>query len=96
MRATMSKLFVKAAGFVLAAAAVPAVAQTPGVKYPGGKPVEITVMFGAGSAADVRDIHQELALIHRIRVPGRERGDGRERIRHLRCGIRPGTFQLRS
>ena len=71
MRATMSKLFVKAAGFVLAAAAVPAVAQTPGVQYPGGKPVEITVMFGAGSAADVtaRYLADGMAKLLAVPVP---------------------------
>jgi putative tricarboxylic transport membrane protein len=35
----------------LVAVAVPAIAQQPA--FPGGRPIEMTVMFGAGSAADV-------------------------------------------
>jgi tripartite-type tricarboxylate transporter receptor subunit TctC len=61
MRASASKSLFKAATFVLVAGAagvwivgsIAALAESPAAKYPGGKPVELTVMFGAGSAADV-------------------------------------------
>src|SRR5438477_6360782 len=51
----------------LAAFAVPAAAQ----QYPGGKPIEMTVMFGAGSAADVtaRHLADGMAKIMGVPIP---------------------------
>src|SRR5437762_10750437 len=42
-----------AAALLLASAFTPALAE----QFPGGKPIEMTVMFGAGSAADVTARH---------------------------------------
>jgi tripartite-type tricarboxylate transporter receptor subunit TctC len=53
-----------AIGFVLCAAA-PAAAQ----QYPGGKPVEMTVMFGAGSAADVTARYLADGMAKALNVP---------------------------
>jgi tripartite-type tricarboxylate transporter receptor subunit TctC len=53
MRTIMRNVLIAAGAALLAQGAVtPALAQT-GRDFPGGKPVEMTVMFGAGSAADV-------------------------------------------
>src|SRR5713101_6073666 len=50
MRTIMRSRFTGvAAALVLMSAAAPVQAQ----QFPGGKPIEMTVMFGAGSAADV-------------------------------------------
>src|ERR1700716_1834631 len=70
MRATMST-FLKVAAFVLGAGAVPALAQPAAAQYPGGKPVEMTVMFGAGSAADVtaRYLADGMAKLLGVAVP---------------------------
>ena len=71
MRATMSTFFSKVAAFVLAASAIPAGAQSPAVQYPGGRPVEMTVMFEAGSAADVtaRYLADGMAKLLGVPVP---------------------------
>jgi tripartite-type tricarboxylate transporter receptor subunit TctC len=71
MRAILSKLSVKAAVFILTAGAVSAVAHPVGPPYPNGKPVEITVMFGAGSAADVtaRYLADGMAKLLGVPVP---------------------------
>lgn len=72
MRAIMSKLLsIKAAAFVLAVGALPATAQPFAGQYPGGKPVEMTVMFGAGSAADVtaRYLADGIAKLLAVPVP---------------------------
>lgn len=53
-----------AIGFVLCAA-IPAAAQ----QYPGGKPVEMTVMFGAGSAADVTARYLADGMAKALNVP---------------------------
>jgi tripartite-type tricarboxylate transporter receptor subunit TctC len=53
MRTIMRSTFIDAsAALLLLATAAPALAQQPAPSYP-GKPIEMTVMFGAGSAADV-------------------------------------------
>src|ERR1700730_10972984 len=46
-----NRSFFKVTAFLLAAGALPATARAD--QYPGGRPIEMTVMFGAGSAADV-------------------------------------------
>ena len=78
MRTIMQSRFIDAAcAIVLAAAVVPANAQPLPVSrpvelaYPGGKPVEMTVMFGAGSAADVtaRYLADGMARLMGVPVP---------------------------
>src|SRR4051794_26881921 len=74
MRATTSTLFIKVAAFFLVAGAVAAVtaaAQPGAAQYPGSKPVEMTVMFGAGSAADVtaRYLADGMARLLGVPVP---------------------------
>ncbi|MGH7490025.1 MAG: tripartite tricarboxylate transporter substrate binding protein, partial [bacterium] len=61
----------------LQAAAAPAVAQS-GRDFPGGKPVEMTVMFGAGSAADVtaRYLADGMAKLLGVPVPVMNRTGG--------------------
>src|SRR5947208_14843718 len=53
--------------FMVAAVATPAAAQ----QYPGGKPIEMTVMFGAGSAADVtaRQLAEGMAKLLAAPIP---------------------------
>src|SRR5580692_2857418 len=46
-----NKFLIRVTAFLLAAGALPA--TTHADQYPGGRPIEMTVMFGAGSAADV-------------------------------------------
>jgi tripartite-type tricarboxylate transporter receptor subunit TctC len=54
MRTIMRSRFIDAgAALLLLATAAPALAQQPVLAFPAGKPIEMTVMFGAGSAADV-------------------------------------------
>jgi tripartite-type tricarboxylate transporter receptor subunit TctC len=68
MRTIMRNTFVDAtAAFFLIAAAAPAPAQ----QFPGGKPIEMTVMFGAGSAADVtaRYLADGMAKLLGVPVP---------------------------
>ena len=52
MRTIMRRTFFQPA-IVLLTVAAPALAEVPDLAFPGGKPIEMTVMFGAGSAADV-------------------------------------------
>jgi tripartite-type tricarboxylate transporter receptor subunit TctC len=52
MRTIMRHTFFRPA-IVLLMVATPVFADTPDLAFPGGKPIEMTVMFGAGSAADV-------------------------------------------
>jgi tripartite-type tricarboxylate transporter receptor subunit TctC len=52
MRTIVRKKFFEVAT-ALVVMATPALADSSDVQFPGGKPVEMTVMFGAGSAADV-------------------------------------------
>src|SRR4051794_32800623 len=51
--------------------ATPAAAESPDVQFPGGKPIEMTVMFGAGSAADVtaRYLAEGMARLLAVPVP---------------------------
>src|SRR5712691_6169003 len=68
MRTIMRKTFVDATATVfLIAASAPASAQ----QFPGGKPIEMTVMFGAGSAADVtaRYLADGMAKLLGVPVP---------------------------
>jgi len=78
MRTIMRRAFVVSiAAFLLIAAAAPASAQPIPVSrpvdqsFPGGKPIEMTVMFGAGSAADVtaRYLADGMAKILNVPVP---------------------------
>jgi tripartite-type tricarboxylate transporter receptor subunit TctC len=78
MRTIMRGAFVDTiAAFLLIAAAVPVLAQPIPVSrpvdqiFPGGKPVEMTVMFGAGSAADVtaRYLADGMARLLGVPVP---------------------------
>jgi putative tricarboxylic transport membrane protein len=71
MRTIMRSRFVDAsAALLLLATAAPALAQQPVLLYP-GKPVEMTVMFGAGSAADVtaRYLADGMARLLGVPVP---------------------------
>src|SRR3954462_14851905 len=56
---------VAAGGGLLLVPAAPAFAQ----QFPGGKPVEMTVMFGAGSAADVTARYLADGMAKRLNVP---------------------------
>lgn len=69
MRPILCKSFIKPIAFLLTAGAVPATALAD--QYPGGKPVEMTVMFGAGSAADVtaRYLADGMAKVLGVPVP---------------------------
>jgi len=78
MRTIMRTAFVDTiAAFLLIAAAAPALAQPIPVSrpvdqsFPGGKPIEMTVMFGAGSAADVtaRYLADGMARLLGVPVP---------------------------
>src|ERR1700731_4734332 len=70
MRTIMRNVFIDATTALLVIA-TPALAQLPDVQYPGGKPVEMTVMFGAGSAADVtaRYLADGMAKLLGVPVP---------------------------
>jgi tripartite-type tricarboxylate transporter receptor subunit TctC len=71
MRTIMRSAFIDAsAALLLLATAAPALAQQPAPSYP-GKPVEMTVMFGAGSAADVtaRYLADGMAKLLGVPVP---------------------------
>src|SRR5258708_37581073 len=68
MRTIMRGRFIDAvAALLLMTVAAPAFAQ----QFPGGKPVEMSVMFGAGSAADVtaRYLADGMAKILNVPVP---------------------------
>jgi tripartite-type tricarboxylate transporter receptor subunit TctC len=78
MRTIMRRAFVDSiAVLLLVAAAVPVLAQPIPVSrpvdqiFPGGKPIEMTVMFGAGSAADVtaRYLADGMARLLGVPVP---------------------------
>lgn len=77
MRTIMRRAFVDLiAAFLLMAGAAPALAQPipvsrPVESFPSGKPVEMTVMFGAGSAADVtaRYLADGMARLLGVPVP---------------------------
>ena len=57
MRTIMPKLLLRTTLFALTIGLVPASAQPLAHDYPGDRPIEMTVMFGAGSAADVTARH---------------------------------------
>src|SRR5260370_14669189 len=85
MRTIMRTAFVDSiAVFLLLAAAVPVLAQPIPVSrpvdqtFPGGKPIEMTVMFGAGSAADVtaRYLADGMAKLLGVPVPVMNRTGG--------------------
>jgi tripartite-type tricarboxylate transporter receptor subunit TctC len=61
--------FIKVTAFLLAAGALPAMTRAD--QYPGGKPIEMTVLFGAGSAADVtaRYLADGMAKLLGVPVP---------------------------
>src|SRR5713226_5665747 len=79
MRTIMPNTFIHAtAALLVIAAAAPALAQPLGQQFPGGKPVEMTVMFGAGSAADVtaRYLADGMAKLLGVPVPVMNRTGG--------------------
>ena len=95
MRTIMRTAFVDAiAAFLLIAAAAPVLAQPLPVSrpvdqiFPGGKPIEMTVMFGAGSAADVtaRYLADGMARLLGVPVPvvNRTGGGGAIGYSHVR------------
>ncbi|HEY7247370.1 MAG TPA: tripartite tricarboxylate transporter substrate binding protein [Xanthobacteraceae bacterium] len=69
MRLISYRSFINLIASVLAAGALPSMALSD--PYPGGKPVEMTVMFGAGSAADVtaRYLADGMAKVLGVPVP---------------------------
>jgi len=77
----------------LAAFAVPAAAQ----QYPAGRPIEMTVMFGAGSAADVTARHladgMAKALAAPVPVVNRTGGGGAAGYSHV-AQQRPDGFSI--
>jgi tripartite-type tricarboxylate transporter receptor subunit TctC len=68
MRTIMRNTFFEAATALLMLV-VPASAESPDTDFPGGKPVEMTVMFGAGSAADVTARFLADGMAKQLRVP---------------------------
>jgi tripartite-type tricarboxylate transporter receptor subunit TctC len=85
MRTIMRNTFIDAvAALLLTGAVAPALAQ----QFPGGKPVEMTVMFGAGSAADVtaRYLADGMATALGVPVPvvNRTGGGGAIGYSHVR------------
>jgi tripartite-type tricarboxylate transporter receptor subunit TctC len=95
MRTIMRRVFVDTiAVFLLLTTAVPALDQPIPVSrpvdqiFPGGKPVEMTVMFGAGSAADVtaRYLADGMAKLLGVPVPvvNRTGGGGAIGYSHVR------------
>jgi tripartite-type tricarboxylate transporter receptor subunit TctC len=64
-----NKFLIRVTAFLLAAGALPA--TTHADQYPGGRPIEMTVMFGAGSAADVtaRYLADGIAKLLGVPVP---------------------------
>ena len=65
MKITRMKIIATSAACVVGAIAIPAAAQ----QFPGGKPIEMTVMFGAGSAADVTARHLADGMAKDLGVP---------------------------
>ena len=74
MRNALSEATAALLLLMMAAAAAPTLAQ----QFPGGKPVEMTVMFGAGSAADVtaRYLADGMAKLLGVPVPVMNRTGG--------------------
>jgi putative tricarboxylic transport membrane protein len=69
---TRNTVVAASATFLIAMGAAAVAQQLPGANgYPGGKPVEMTVMFGAGSAADVtaRYLADGMARLLNVPVP---------------------------
>jgi tripartite-type tricarboxylate transporter receptor subunit TctC len=66
---SINKFSIQVTALFLAAAVVPGIAGVD--QYPGGKPIEMTVMFGAGSAADVtaRHLAEGMAKVLGVPVP---------------------------
>src|SRR5437868_4078379 len=64
---SINKSSIQVMALFLAAAVVPAIAGVD--QYPGGKPIEMTVMFGAGSAADVTARHLADGMAKVLGVP---------------------------
>jgi tripartite-type tricarboxylate transporter receptor subunit TctC len=62
---THTKIISLGAAVLFAAAALPATAQ----QYPGGRPIEMTVMFGAGSAADITARHLADGMARELATP---------------------------
>src|ERR1700732_4645853 len=71
-----NRSFFKVTAFLLAAGALPATARAD--QYPGGRPIEMTVMVGAGSAADVtaRYLADGMAKLLGVPVPVMNRTGG--------------------
>src|SRR5207244_7797744 len=66
MRSTQRTKIIAIAAVMMGAAAVaPATAQ----QFPGGRPIEMTVMFGAGSAADVTARHLADGMAKNLSAP---------------------------
>src|SRR5437867_4366765 len=89
MRTIMRNTLIDAsAALLLIATAAPGLAQQPGKQFPGGKPIEMTVMFGAGSAADVtaRYLADGMAKLLGVPVPvvNRTGGGGAIGYSHVR------------
>jgi tripartite-type tricarboxylate transporter receptor subunit TctC len=78
MRTIMRNAFIEATAALLVMAATPTLGQPLGQPFPGGKPVEMTVMFGAGSAADVtaRYLADGMAKLLGVPVPVMNRTGG--------------------
>jgi tripartite-type tricarboxylate transporter receptor subunit TctC len=89
MRTIMRNTLIDAsAALLLIATAAPGLAQQPAKQFPGGKPIEMTVMFGAGSAADVtaRYLADGMAKLLGVPVPvvNRTGGGGAIGYSHVR------------
>src|SRR5947209_10501749 len=84
MKITRMKIIATSAACVVGAIAIPAAAQ----QFPGGKPVEMTVMFGAGSAADVtaRYLGDGMAKVLGVPVPVVNRTGGGGAIGYSHVG----------
>jgi tripartite-type tricarboxylate transporter receptor subunit TctC len=66
MRSTTRAKIIAIATFLMGPAAVaPAIAQ----QFPGGRPIEMTVMFGAGSAADITARHLADGMARELAAP---------------------------
>jgi len=69
MRTIMPKLLLRTTLFALTIGLVPASAQPLAHDYPGDRPIEMTVMFGAGSAADVTARHLADGMARLLAAP---------------------------
>jgi tripartite-type tricarboxylate transporter receptor subunit TctC len=65
----MQQFSLKAAGVWLALAAITAAVPAAAQNFPDGKPIEMTVMFGAGSAADVAARHLADGMAKALKAP---------------------------